>query len=257
MSIAPHKTHSRGDPSPAYKDALARVGGQPSRIENMARWILNFSFKPTESFSHKDWKDLQWEGAAFFYGEEFPRRKPQKAKNATVQKVAAALVAQKYPWTLGFEIDPLPSKGDLAELQNWLRSLWHDLQQDGAVWITTSGWVAQLSVKNDGALVGVSSPQASSWSQRFKYRAYGVLTATDVVNRIRFCKNEKCRRPFLSIKRQAFCSPSCSQRHRTSLFRAKNREKFRAQRREYYKKKQRERTGSPNLRIQTKKGVRR
>jgi len=246
------------DLPPDYRKALDRVSGRTSTIENVARWLLNLSFKSTESFSQKDWKDLQWEGAAFFYGEEYPRQKPPpRAINKKVQKVVAALMAQKYPWTLGTEIDPLPSKSDLTELQNWLRSLWHGLANDGAAWITTSGWMAHLSVKDDGTLIGFSSPQASSWSQRFKYRAYGVLKATDVVNRFRFCKSDKCRRPFLSIKRQAYCSASCSQRHRTSLYRSKNREQFRVKRREYYAKKQRERTGLPNLRIQTRKGVRR
>ncbi|MGH9427759.1 MAG: hypothetical protein ACRD2L_15830 [Terriglobia bacterium] len=257
MSIVPHRTYSLADSPPEYRKALHRVAGQPSALTNVARWLLEFTFRETAGLSQNDWKELQWEGAAFFYREEYLQQKPPpKAATKGRQKVVAALVVQKYPWMRGYEIDPLPPKTNLIELQDWLRSLWDGLEKDGAVWITSSGWVARLFIKKNRTLVGLASPQASSWLERFKFRTYEILTATEVGKRIRFCKSEKCRRPFLSVKRQAFCSASCSQRHRTVLYRTKNREQFRIKRREYYAKKQREQTGLPNLRIQTRKGVR-
>lgn len=260
MSIAPHRGYSLKDSPAAYRQALDRVSGRPPTVKAFARWLLSFSFKDMESFSQKNWEDLQWEGAAFFFGGKYPQQEPppkattQRQQN--VAKVAAAMVVQKYPWMRGFDIDPIPSKTDLIELRDWLGSLWGDLQKDGGKWIASSGWMAHLSVNKNGALDGFSSPQASSWLERFRYRTYEILAATEVGKRFRFCKRETCRRPFLSIKRQTFCSVSCSQHHRTFLYRTKNREQFREKRRAYYKKKQREKTGSPNLRIQTRKGVR-
>lgn len=230
MSIAPHKIYPLEDSPPDYRKALTRVGGPPSRVDSFARWLLSFSFKNTESFSQKDWKDLRWESFAFAHPDGFPTMD-------------------------GEAIRSLPSKTDLVQMQKWAGSLWENIEKGERVYIESNYWLAELHAEDD-RIVGFASPRMSSWSESFKFEAFQVLTAKGLDGRFRFCKREKCRRPFLSIKRQAFCSVSCSQHHRTSLYRSKNREQFREKRREYYKKKQRERTGSPNLRIQTRKGGR-
>jgi hypothetical protein len=230
MSIAQHRGYSLKDSPAAYRQALDRVSGRPSTIEGFAHWLLSFSVTSNASFSAKNWKDFQWEGFVFAYPDGFPTMD-------------------------GEAIRSLPSKTDLIQMQNWAGSLWKHLEKGERVYIESNRWLAELHAEHD-RIVGFASPRMSSWSESFKFEAFQVLTAKDLDGRFRFCKREKCRRPFLSIKRQTFCSISCSQHHRTSLYRTKNREQFREKRREYYKKKTRERTGLPNLRIQTSKGGR-
>lgn len=229
MSIAPRRTYSLEDSPVAYKKALERISKWPSAIEGFAQWLLNFSFKGTESLSQKDWKNLQWEGFVFAYPYGFPTMYGR---------------AMRSP----------PSITDLIEMQRWVGSLWNNLQKGEMSYIESNNWVAELYAEND-RIVGFARPVSSSWQESFKLELFQVITAKDLNGRFRFCKSELCLRPFLSIKRQIFCSPACSQYHRTTSYRSKNRERFREKRREYYKKIQRARTGSPNLRIQTRKGV--
>lgn len=229
MSIAPYRGYSLKDSPVAYRQALDRIAGRPSKVEGFARWLLHFCFIETAGYSKKDWTDFQWDSFVFAHPDGFPTM-------------------------YGKAIRELPSREELAGMQQWVRNLWRNLQDGEKAHIKHDFWLAELHAEND-RIVGFASPRMSSWSESFKFETFQVLTAKDLDGRFRFCKNEKCRRPFLSIKRQAYCSVSCSQHHRTSLYRTKNREQFREKRREYYAKKQRERTGLPNLRIQTRKGV--
>lgn len=229
MSIAPRRGYSLKDSPAAYRQALDRVSGQPPTIEGFVRWLLSFSFTSTASFSEKNWKAFQWESFAFAYPNGFPTM-------------------------YGRAIRSIPSKTDLTDMQQWVGNLWGNLEKGEAVIIESNNWLAELYAEDD-QIVGFASPRMSSWLESFKFEVFQVLTAKDLDGRFRFCKRETCRRPFLSVKRQGFCSASCSQHHRTALYRTKNREQFREKRREYYAKKQREQTGLPNLRIQTRKGT--
>jgi hypothetical protein len=239
----------------AYREALIRVAGRDPSFTHVAGWLIALTFKDIAGLSEQTRQSLQQEGAAFFYGKRYQPPLPSTATTDVRHKLAIALTERDHPEWRGHFLNPLPSASDLAQFQNWLRGLWDGLKTGEEGWIVTSGWMGRLSVKKNGALDGVSSPQTTSWLQRFQLKTYEALMAPEVRKHFRFCKSNVCRRPFLSIKRQAFCSVSCSQRHRTTLYRAKNRELFRQKRREYYLKKQREQSGNPNLRVQRRKGA--
>ena len=66
------------------------------------------------------------------------------------------------------------------------------------------------------------------------------FTLLNIGDKLRVCQNAKCRKFFVATKRQAYCSPECSQSVRTLAYRKNNPEKFRKKRRDYYRRKQQE-----------------
>jgi len=90
--------------------------------------------------------------------------------------------------------------------------------------------------------------RAMEWPQAFESAMFRTLLA--VKDSFRFCHYDKCHRPFVAHKRQAYCSPACSQAFRTRRYRTEKRERFRAKRREAYARKQKEKFGVLNMRIQ-------
>jgi hypothetical protein len=217
MSIALGEKYSEKDYPLEYKQAVTRVWGRLPSVENAAHWLLSFSFADTVNLSATKWYRLRWECVAFACPTGFPTREVF-----------------------------IPLRPHLKQIQRWVRKVWEKLGKDEVVEISGGirhgYWRGDLYTEND-RIVGFSRPQSHSPSYNdFEILTFQVLASPDLDGKFRFCKRDKCRRPFLAIKRQAFCSASCSQHHRTSLYRTRNREQFREKRREYYARKQRERT---------------
>ena len=171
------------------------------------RWLLNFSFREIASFSQKDWHDVQWDALVFAYDAD---------EESVMPRV------------------PPPSKDDLMHIQQWLLNLWSALRSGNLVPIQTKP-PARMLKWMDGKLHGIGIPLSIPWSEAFKARTYEISTAGDVVERFRFCP--ECDRPYCAKKRQAYCSPACSQKHRTREWRKSKPHRFRATRREAYKRK--------------------
>ena len=193
-----------------FMRAQHRVKGEPYARTNVVRWLLNFSFRNSSRLSKAEWCDVQWEALVFAYD---------------------AGEANLHPMT------PLPTKPDLREIQQWLLRLWSDLGNLGkGDWLTIRPVApARMLRREDGKLYGMVPPLSVPWSEAFKASVYETLTADEVARRFRFC--QECRHPFCARKRQAYCSSSCSQKHRTREWRQKNRVRFRAARRAAYKRK--------------------
>ncbi len=202
--VAPRLTGAVVD---AFLRAEDRVKGKPYARTNLVRWLLDFSFRNSSGFSRTEWCDVQWEALVFAYdaGER-----------------------SHHPMT------PLPTKPELMEIQQWLLRLWSDLGKGDWTIIRPVGPVRMLK-QQDGKLHGMVPPLSVPWSEAFKAGVYETLTADEVARRFRFC--QECRHPFCARKRQAYCSSSCSQKHRTREWRQKNRVRFRAARRAAYKRK--------------------
>lgn len=59
-------------------------------------------------------------------------------------------------------------------------------------------------------------------------------TVPVLLNRLRFCRDPKCRKGFLRQRRQVYCSSHCSNRHRSERWRENNPEKASNQRHARY-----------------------
>ena len=218
-----------------YKVTVARMAAGESKFTGAvyARWLLSFSKKRLEGSSPKAWREVQTEALVFRCGGR-SHENLQDAETVCVR--------------------PLPSPAQVTQAQQFLQTLIERLQKGKRVDIKTDNWIGTVQ-QVKGRLWLWSNPLQLPWLDAFKMRVYETLTDPKVKSHFRFCLNEGCGRPFLASKRQVYCSTSCSQHHRTLLYRNKDRARFNEKRREYYEKKQREITGLPNLRIQTRKGT--
>lgn len=219
----------RADQEKAYERVMGKLSLRKPR-EHMVRWLIDFSFRNLSSLSQQKWRDAQWAALAF-------------AKRGGI-------------WSV--KIMQLPTKRDLIALQNWLISLWTNLAKGSvhSVDIEVKDWRGMLTAPH-GMLHGQVRTAHLPWLSAFKYEVYESLTTPDVQAHVRFCLNTKCQHAFFADhKRQTYCSSSCSQSHRTRLWREKNREKFRATRKAAYKRKMESMLGQPiKIASRSKKGV--
>jgi hypothetical protein len=172
------------------------------------RWLLDFSSRVCSGLSATEWKDLRWEVLVFAYHSD--------RADSVMPRV------------------PLPTKQEILKMQGWLSALFSHLTTGSLVPIRISATTRLLCFK-DGKLHGIVPHISLPWSDAFQLRVFEIATAGDVANRFRFCL--ECSRPYCAHKRQAYCSSSCSQKHRTREWRLKNRERFRSARRAAYKRK--------------------
>jgi len=206
-------------PLPYYK-ALERVWGHSPRTYEMgAHWLVSFTYRDVAKISRKEWRAVQWEALLFAYRGSMA-------------------------WEQGETVHPLPVAREILEIKNWLHELWANLTNGEHVDVQTKAWMAFLKIEN-GVLHGTIDTLQFPWPDAFKYQVYETLTDSSVQPRLRFCHNDKCRRPFIAHKRQIYCSTVCSQSHRTRLWRKTNRERFRAKRREAYKRKMQAKLNTP------------
>ena len=213
--------------------ANARIGGTglAARYQSLrdasdserARWLFTLSELALDKLSPRDSLVLRWEALAFVY-------------------IPLAIRHRKYIWPLG----GFPSEHDLRNLQDWLRRLWEKFAQGGGV----KRHLAEILMYRDNRLQRLPIRGIAQWPDGFKEQVHNTLAS--IGDSFTFCHNERCRRPFLANKRQAYCSPSCSQAYRTHRYRTENPERFRTKRREAYARKQRERLGVPAIRIQSR-----
>jgi|GEM_PF-1280989 len=215
--------------SPQVVRALERIKwDEPAfvRVRSQAQWLIDFSTENLSTSTAK-LKTLQLEAMAFAYVDDF---------SCTKQ---------------GQFLKRWPSRDELRSLQSWLLMLFEDLKNGKYVMVHASSWAASLCVQ-DNRLSGMFELWDVPWTQAFKIMTWTVLTHAAVTARFRFCSNEKCRAPFLANKRQAYCSPTCSQAHRTQTYRRRNPERFRELRRAAYERKMKAQVGM-NVRINKRK----
>lgn len=187
--------------------AESQVKGKSYARANLIQWLLTFSYQDTSRFTKSDWHKLQWQALVFAYDAE---------KHSVMPMVQ------------------LPAREQLAEMQQWLLTVWSDLEKGKIVSAPLVGTVGNLALQSE-RILGFISTASVPWSAAFLFRVFNFLMSADAARRFRFC--EECRHPFVATKRQAYCSSSCSQKHRTRLWRQQNPQRFRDQRRAAYEKK--------------------
>jgi hypothetical protein len=134
---------------------------------------------------------------------------------------------------------PMPSMKALAQWQQWLRRGLEILgRSDIRFWHIKPRGLSYSLQRLGSGLVAQSVLHRADTTEWFKDFTYQTLVEA---RNLRFC--ETCGDAFIRIRRQAYCSPRCSQKVRTARHRFHHRNDINERRRRAYEKKQREKLG--------------
>ena len=172
-------------PPPDFTTAWERVG---RTMEARGRWLVGFADRELDGLSTGDWLNLRWEVLAFTIPDG--------------------------PW--GFRIEP-PPPAAVRRWRRWVRSGLAQLAQ-GDRW--------QIDLGRRRRALSYTSEVVESarvWhAETFEGELRGVFaeeverTLSALGRRFRLCRH--CRRPFVARRRQAYCTPRCSQIVRTERY---------------------------------------
>ena len=190
---------------------LQKVG---TSDEGKARWLLRFAAADLATMLSGQRLDLRWEILAFVL-----------------------------PPSSQFMYVPIDRQGEIQvpvdSLHAWLREGIGQLRlpdvpgREQPVWIlnTRSSWY--LMRDQDGLFAASQGEgEADSTAERFEAEVARVLS--NLSRAFTFCHN--CGNPFIKSRRQAYCSPTCSQSFRTRKYRSKDPERARQQRHAAYER---------------------
>jgi hypothetical protein len=216
----------------ALRRATRRVGRDPV---HQARWLLEFAWADLDKESVA--RTAGWELEVFLrVGSEYaPPSRPcvpheVRASQAWLRKGLKSLILQSY-WLLelpprvhvlrwpGFPRHPRESSDE--ERPRVLKSMSH-----------SPSHIEYPTKFDDPFLVSTSQLDVVGW---LAVRTEETLLAVGA--RFRVCERDDCCKPFIARKRQAYCSPSCSQAVRTERYRTANPERARQLRRAAYVRK--------------------
>src|SRR6266851_159018 len=191
-------------------NAYVRVGIEP---EARLRWLLDFGNLAPDALTAEQRTVVVQEARTFVF----------------LQEIDPALRELMRSWPP--LIDETP--GVLTNIEVWSAQRWLNrglgLLRRGEKWNFAPRVNYELDVYK--ALLWVRLT-GKSRRERFKAMAYDVLREA----RLRFRLCPECRRPFVPVRRQAYCSAHCSQAVRTRKWRKAHPEKNREIRRQQYKR---------------------
>jgi hypothetical protein len=173
-----------------------------------------------------------------------PSRLTDAQRNTTRQEARAFVALQRSDVRLRRAMHLFPPPTDAAQsvlsdagvwkAQKWLKRGIESLRASEK-WTFSSRIRYELNASK-GLLFGAI--EGASRLGLFRALVYEVFR--EVRSKIRFCSH--CSRAFLPVRRQRYCSQSCSQTVRTRKWRKKHPEKNRALRRAQYRRSQEKRT---------------
>jgi hypothetical protein len=194
----------------ASNNAYARVGIEP---EARLRWLLDFGNLAPDMLTAEQRTVAVQEARTFVF----------------LQEIDPALRGLMRSWLP--LVDETP--GVLTNTEVWSAQLWLKrglgLLRGGKKWNFTPHVNYEIDVHKARLWVRLT---AKSHHEKFKAMAYDVFREA----RFRFRVCPECRRPFVPVRRQAYCSAHCSQAVRTRKWRKAHPEKNREKRRQQYKR---------------------
>jgi hypothetical protein len=214
-------------------EAARRVGDGP---EQQARWLLHFAWSELGRSS-----SVAWELQAFmWFGSQYeswarkhpghPAHQPPGWACKSDEVTQCQEILREGLRSLVYEGRwPLPVPETIQDFQ-WMGPPWH---KPTGLWHGTLNCVPvqprlSLKVAPDSAARRLEHDTGGL----FRLRVYETLR--DAALRFRVCERERCYKPFIARKRQAYCSRRCSQAVRTRKFRRRHPERVRTlQRRRY------------------------
>jgi len=228
----------------ALSQASQRVGHSE---EDRARWLVRFAVADLSQLSIGQRLDLEWEILAFLtpppsnllhleIDADGEIRVPIDSLHAWIQAGIESLRGDLPP---GIEIDVAEGavSADFPDIPR-ARQILAERRRPGyrPSWVLQARRSCRL-VRVEDRVIADTREGPGTIPGRFEAEALRVLSTE--VQRFRFCRN--CRKPFIARKRQAYCSPTCSQTFRTRAYRSKDPERARARRRADYERAQKKR----------------
>lgn len=210
--------------APRLEQALKRLGREPAQ---RLGWLLKFAEEDIDSLSPGRLVDLYDEMSAF-----------EHRQKADVIAVEGDRVYQRKHWD---------DEDVVRSVQRKFKALMDDLFQKGKCYYDVE---AQFSLYRDPSGGRIEQGFGADSEIRFFLAAFELLALEG--HRVRNCAEPKCNRLFAATKRQAFCSPQCSQRVRTAKYRTAHRDVAQRLRRTAYVKKQRAKHG-PAVKVTSRK----
>ncbi len=217
----------------AFSQASQRVGHSE---EDRARWLVGFAVADLSRLSQGQRLDLEWEILAFitpprssFLHLEIDTdreiRVPVDELHAWIRVGIESLRGDLPP---GIEVDVEKDEvtAEVEKLGDALQIL-AERRRPGyrPSWVLSANTTCHLFRVGDRV---IADTREGVGSMLGRFEAEVLLVLSSEVERFRFCRN--CREPFIARKRQAYCSPTCSQTFRTRTYRAKDPERARARR---------------------------
>jgi hypothetical protein len=187
-----------------------RVGVEP---EARLRWLLDFGNLDSASLSAQQRAAVSQEARAF----------------VVLQQLDPTLRRTMRSWPEPTDATPnVLTEAEVWTVQRWLkRGL--DLLRRSEKWNFKPRVVYELDAS---AGLFWTRMKASSRREQFKALAYDVFRDA----RFKFRRCPECKRPFVPVRRQGYCSSRCSQAVRTRKWRRAHPEKNRAIRRQQYRR---------------------
>jgi hypothetical protein len=218
--------------------AARRVGHEPGQ---QARWLLAFAW--CDLNDSKMGPSAPWELRAFLWiGSQYeawarghpghPRHSPPSEPCSLSELGSCQALLREGLRSLVYEGKWLVKVPATLQDFRWTGPPWHE---PVGPWHGTLNWTQLEPVRS-------VAPLQADTTGLFCLRVYETLRA--MASRFRVCEREKCRKPFIARKRQAYCSRPCSQAVRTRRFRARDPERVRKLRRRTYERTVRARSGS-------------
>jgi hypothetical protein len=212
----------------ASSDVYARVGLTP---EQRLRWLLHFGNIEPRSLNADQRAAAVQEARAF----------------ALIQEVDPGFRPRLRSWPP--PIDATPNVLTVAEVwsaQRWLKKGLESLRQ-GKTW----GFAARVRYELDvhRGLMLWARLRANCRLEQFKALTYDAVR--DARFWFRLCP--ECQRPFVPVRRQAYCSAGCSQAVRTRKWRTAHPEKNRAIRRQLYQRSKAAKSQPPVIELDASK----
>jgi len=231
--------------------ASQRVGHSE---EDRARWLVRFAVADLSQLSIGQRMDRQWEILAFMTPPDSSLLHLEIDANGEIHVPADSLhswvragieaLRGDLPPGMSIEFDSDGAaiiEADLGDLNRAL-AIEAERRQPGyrPSWRLNASRASRTCrlVRVEDQVIAETREEPGSTPRRFEAEALRVLSSA--VARFRFCRN--CREPFIARKRQAYCSPTCSQTFRTRAYRAKDPERARARRRADYERAQKKRS---------------
>jgi hypothetical protein len=191
-------------------NVLSRVGVEP---EARLRWLLRFGNLDLDSLTLEQKAAVLEEARAF----------------AFLQEIEPPLRARMRFWPPPIDATPnVLAKGEAWSAQRWLKQ-GLDLLSRGEKWSFVPRVRYELDAHRD---LFWARLRANSRLEQFKALAYDAFR--DARFRFRLCP--ECKRPFVPVRRQRYCSSRCSQAVRTRKWRKVHPEKNREIRRQQYRR---------------------
>jgi hypothetical protein len=191
-------------------NAYVRVGIEP---EARLRWLLDFGNLAPDGLTAEQQTVVVQEARTFVF----------------LQEIDPALRALMRSWLP--LVDATPSVLTGAEV--WSAQLWLNrglrMLRRGEKWNFAPHVKYEIDVHKERLWARL---RAKSPLEQFKAMAYDAFREA----RFRFRLCPECRRPFVPVRRQAYCSTHCSQAVRTRKWRKAHPEKNREIRRQQYKR---------------------